>query len=310
MAKKQGKDRLTWRGWAAAAALLLLLAVGVGVWCWRGGDATKRVPPAAGGADATKRVPSGTDADATKRVPSGTDADATKRVPPGAGARMDATKRVPPGVDGRTDATKRVPPAPAFVKRPGALQLPDGRVLTFPPPKEGEVRKVYSHGHLYECDHEGNFTEVTKRQLFKTAFEANFLGLAVADKPFIPAFLTGLDEADVRAALRKPYEPKGDETEEELAQLKAYDEMRAIALQYMDGGGSFDDFVEAFAKQVKEERAANAACLREVMTLYRQGRLDEAKAAAESADALKRENGLAPLRLPPHVAEALGRGGG
>ena len=300
MAKKQGKDRLTWRGWAAAAALLLLLAVGVGVWCWRGGDATKRVPPAAGGADATKRVP-----------PGGGNADARERVPPEADAH-DARRasRVVERVAADADATKPVPPAPAFVKRPGALQLPDGRVLTFPPPKEGEVRKVYSHGHLYECDHEGNFTEVTKRQLFKTAFEANFLGLAVADKPFIPAFLTGLDEADVRAALRKPYEPKGDETEEELAQLKAYDEMRAIALQYMDGGGSFDDFVEAFAKQVKEERAANAACLREVMTLYRQGRLDEAKAAAESADALKRENGLAPLRLPPHVAEALGRGGG
>ena len=76
MAKKQGKDRLTWRGWAAAAALLL--AVGVGVWCWRGGtDARERVPPGAD-ADATKRVPPGVDA--TKRVPSGAGGHDARRV--------------------------------------------------------------------------------------------------------------------------------------------------------------------------------------------------------------------------------------
>ncbi len=196
--------------------------------------------------------------------------------------------------------------APEFVKRPGALQLPDGKVLTFPPPKEGEIRKVYAYGHMYECDHEGNFRDVTKRQLFNTAFEANFLGLAIEDKPFIPAFLKGLDQDDVKKILLKPYEAKGDETEEEMAQLKAYDDMRCAALQFMDEGGSFDDFVDYFAKQVKEERETNALCLREVMTLYKQGKLDEAKEMAEAANALKRQKGLKELKLPAHVREKLG----
>ena len=195
---------------------------------------------------------------------------------------------------------------PPFVKRPGALQLPDGKVLTFPAPREGEIRKVYAYGHMYECDHEGNFRDVTKRQLFKTAFEANFLGLANADKPFIPVFLKGLENAEVQKILLKPYELKGDETEEEMAQLKAYDDMRAAALQFMDEGGSFDEFVDYFAQQVKQERETNALCLREVMTLYKQGKLEEAKEMAEAANALKKQKGLKELKLPAHVRERLG----
>ena len=213
-----------------------------------------------------------------------------------------AVTNAPPAVtNAPAPATNAVP---AFVKRPGALQLPDGKVLTFPPPKEGEIRKVYAYGHMYECDHEGNFRDVTRRQLFNTAFQANFLGLAVADKPFIPAFLKGLDQEDVKKTLLKNYELKGDETEEEMAELKAYDDMRAVALQYMDQGGSFDEFVDYFAKQVKDERETNALCLREVMTLYKQGKIAEAKEMAEAANALKKQKGLKELKLPPHVRAA------
>lgn len=193
---------------------------------------------------------------------------------------------------------------PAFVKRPGAMQLPDGQVLTFPAPKEGETRKVFAYGHLYECDHEGNFRDITPRQLFHTAFEANFLGLAIEDRPFIPAFLVGLDEADVRQMLEKPYEPIGDETEEELEQLKAYDDMRAAALEYMDQGGKFDDFVDYFASNIKKERQTQAMLLREVMMLVKEGRLQEAKVTAEAANELKLKKGLKPFKIPPHVQAA------
>ena len=191
-----------------------------------------------------------------------------------------------------------------FVKRPGAMQLPDGKVLTFPAPKEGEIRKVYAYGHMYECDSKGNFKDVTPRKLFHTAFEGNFLGLAVEDKPFIPAFLKGLDQNEVKKILTKNYEPIGDETEEEWTQLKAYDEMRCAALQYMEEGGTFDDFVDYFANQVKKERQTQAMCLREVMTLYKAGKIAEAKEMAQAAEALKEKEGLKPLKLPPHVREA------
>lgn len=193
---------------------------------------------------------------------------------------------------------------PPYVKRPGQMQLPDGRILTFPPPRGDEMRKVYAYGHLYECDSEGNFRDITPRKLFHTAFEANFLGLANEDKPFIPAFLTGLDQEEVKKMLTKNYDPIGDETEDEMAQLKAYDDMRCAALQYMEEGGTFDEFVDYFAKQVKQERETNALCLREVMTLVKEGKLEEAKEMAQAANQLKVQKGLKPLKLPPHVQAA------
>ena len=196
------------------------------------------------------------------------------------------------------------PEPPPFQKRPGAMQLPDGKVLTFPAPKEGEIRKVYAYGHMYECDHLGNFKDVTPRKLFHTAFEGNFLALAVEGKTFIPAFLTGLDQNEVKEILKKNYQPIGDETEEEMAQLKAYDDMRCAALQYMEEGGSFDDFVMDFANYEKKSRETNAMCLREVMTLCKEGKIQEAKEMAEAATKLMEQKGLRPFKLPPHVKAA------
>jgi len=196
------------------------------------------------------------------------------------------------------------PEPPPYVKRPGQMQLPNGKILTFPAPKEGETRKVYAYGHMYECDSKGNFRDITPRKLFHTAFEGNFLGLAVEDKPFIPAFLKGLDQDEVKKILEKNYQPIGDETEEEWAQLKAYDDMRCAALQYMEEGGTFDEFVDYFANQVKKERQTQALCLREVMTLYKEGKIAEAKEMAEAAAALKEKQGLKSFTLPPHVLEA------
>jgi len=193
---------------------------------------------------------------------------------------------------------------PKFVKKAGQLQLPDGQVLTFPPPKEGEKRKVYAYGHMYECDHLGNFTDVTPRKLFHSAFEGNFLALATERAAFIPAFLTGLDQDEVKKILLKDYQPIGDETDDEMEQLKAYDDMRCAALQYMDEGGTFDDFVEYFAKQAKEERQVNATCLREVMTLYKEGKVAEAKEMAIASDMLKEKKGLKSFKLPNHVIDA------
>lgn len=208
-----------------------------------------------------------------------------------------ATSLTPPPEEKKTEK-------PPFEKRPGAMQLPNGKVLTFPAPKPGEIRKVYAYGHMYECDSEGNFVDVTPRKLFHTAFEGNFLALACEGKTFIPAFLTGLDQEEVKEILKKSYEPIGDETEEEWEQLKAYDELRCAVLQYMEEGGSFDDFVMDFANYEKKSRETNAMCLREVMTLCKEGKIEEAKAMAEAATALMEKQGLHPFKLPPHVQAA------
>lgn len=211
---------------------------------------------------------------------------------------------VKPTVQEQQPAAPEKPEPPPYEKKPGQMQLPNGKILTFPAPKEGETRKVYAYGHMYECDSEGNFRDITPRKLFHTAFEGNFLALAVEGQRFIPAFLTGLDPKEVRAMLEKNYQPIGDETEEEMAQLRAYDDMRCAALQYMEEGGSFDDFVMDFANYEKKSRETNAMCLREVMTLCKEGKIQEAKEMAEAATKLMEQKGLRPFKLPPHVKAA------
>lgn len=222
-----------------------------------------------------------------------------KEVKP-AGAHKAATNAATKAVQQKPKDEK-----PAYVKKPGQMQLPDGKILTFPPPKEGEIRKLYAYGHTYECDHLGNFKDVTKRQLFHTAFEANFLALAQEGQPYIPAFLTGLDEADVKKMLEKNYQPIGDETEEEVASLKAYDEMRCAALLHMEQGGKFDDFVKEYADFDRKQRQAKILGVREVMQLYKQGKISEAKQMAVAANKMMEQNGYRPITFPPHVQQAL-----
>lgn len=194
----------------------------------------------------------------------------------------------------------------AFVKRPGAMMLPSGKVLTFPPPSPGKVEKVYAEGHLYECDSEGNWKDVTKRKLFKTAFELNFLGLSIDGKPFIPTFLLGLDQNEVVEILKKDYEAIGDETEEEMAEIQAYLEMKAAALDYIEQGGKFDDFVTEIASFVQAERNIRAKSLRQVMQLYKEGRYDEARDRALELEDVLEKQGYKPMTIPPHVREKLG----
>lgn len=199
---------------------------------------------------------------------------------------------------------KKEDPKP-YVKKPGQMQLPDGQILTFPPPKEGEIRKIYAYGHLYECDHLGNFKDVSKRHLFKTAFEENFLAFAQAGKGYIPAFLTGLDEDAVKKMLEKNYTPIGDETDEEKAALKAYDEMRCAALAYMEQGGKFDDFVNEYITFDRKERQAKSVSLQEIITTYLKGDVSGAREIAKAANIMMERNGYRPITLPKEIQEAL-----
>ena len=80
--------------------------------------------------------------------------------------------------------------AGAFAKAPGQMQLPDGRVLRFRPPREGEHRIVHSHGRTYRCDHLGNWEDVTPKPVFDNAFEENLIGISVDGGYFMPGMLT------------------------------------------------------------------------------------------------------------------------
>lgn len=193
-----------------------------------------------------------------------------------------------------------------YVKKPGQMMLPNGKILTFKPPKPGETTKVLANGRIYECDSEGNWRDTTKRRLFDNAFEANFANLAIEGRSFIPAFLVGLDHDAVMKTLKKDYVLKGDETEEELAAINAFVEMKGVALDYIEQGGTFDEFVTEMASFVQAERKIRANSLKQVMMLYKEGRIEEAREKCEALNAMLSEQGYGKIKLPSHVRKAFG----
>ena len=205
-----------------------------------------------------------------------------------------------------TNAVVAPPSTNNYVKKPGQMMLPNGRILTFPPPKEGETRRVASGGRVYECDHEGNWKDITPRRLFDTAFEANFLALSIEGRQFIPAFLVGLDQDNVVKVLKKDYVLKGDETEEEMAQIEAYNEMRGAALEYIAQGGTFDDFVGEVSAAVEAERKMRADGLKQVVALFKAGKREEALKRYETLNGILTEQGYKPIKIPRRMMENMG----
>ena len=195
---------------------------------------------------------------------------------------------------------------PAFVKKPGTMQTPDGRVLTFPVPAPGEFRIVHSHGAMYKCDHEGNWIDVTPKPVFDNAFEENLIGMNLQDGNFIPGMLMGLDKAEVMKMLRKPVTINPDDSEEVIRKKTAAAEVKELALDYMETtGASFDEFVIEMRKTVTIQRGLTADTLRDIVGFLKKG---DAKSAALYRDTLNqkfRELGLPDAKIPKHINDII-----
>ena len=197
-----------------------------------------------------------------------------------------ATKKIPPAVSKPATAKDKPenPEKPPFVKRPGSMQLPDGRVLTFKPPKEGEFRIVHSHGSTYKCDHLGNWEDVTPKPVFDNSFEEALVGLATTGN-FIPGMLMGIDYDDAIKMLTKPVVINPDDPEDVVEKKEAVAAAKEAILDYMKDGASLDDFVMEMRKQVVKERFIRGTALKEIVASLKEGRAQD---AADMRDAANR----------------------
>ena len=195
---------------------------------------------------------------------------------------------------------------PAFVKKPGTMQTPDGRVLTFPVPAPGEFRIVHSHGAMYKCDHEGNWVDITPKPVFDNAFEENLIGMNLQDGNFIPGMLMGLDKTEVMKMLRKPVTINPDDSEEVIRKKTAAAEVKELALDYMETtGASFDDFVMEMRKVSTIQRGLTASTIKDIVGFLKKG---DAKSAALYRDTLNqkfRELGLPDAKIPKHINDII-----
>ena len=203
-----------------------------------------------------------------------------------------------------TNASVKTPEPPPFKKRPGAMQLPDGRVLTFKPPKEGEFKIVHSHGAVYKCDHLGNWEDVTPKPVFDNAFEESLVGLATSGS-FIPGVLMGLDYDYVIKMLTKPVVVDPGDPEDVVAKKEAVAAAKEAILDYMKDGASFDDFVMDMRRQVATKRAIRGMALKEIVGLLKAGRREEAADMRDAAEQLMERETGGRLTLPAHIESSL-----
>lgn len=195
---------------------------------------------------------------------------------------------------------------PPFVKKPGTMQTPDGRVLTFPVPAPGEFRTVHSHGTVYKCDHEGNWVDITPKPVFDNAFEENLIGMNLQNGSFIPGMLMGLDKAEVMKMLRKPVTINPDDSEEVIRKKTAAAEVKELALDYMETtGASFDEFVMEMRQTATIQKGLTASTLKDIVGFLKKG---DAKSAALYRDTLNqkfRELGLPDAKIPKHINDII-----
>lgn len=196
------------------------------------------------------------------------------------------------------------PEPPPFQKRPGAMQLPDGRVLTFRPPKEGEFRIVHSHGSTYKCDHLGNWEDVTPKPVFDNSFEEALVGMATTGN-FIPGMLLGLDEKEAIRMLTKPVVVNEGDSEDVVAKKEAVAAAKEAILDYMKDGASLDDFVMEMRKQVVKERFIRGMALKEIVASLKEGRAKDAADMRDAANKMLENDNLRPMNLPAHIEQAI-----
>lgn len=191
-----------------------------------------------------------------------------------------------------------------FEKRPGAMQLPDGRVLTFKPPKEGEFRIIHSHGLMYKCDHLGNWEDVTPKPVFDNAFEETLLGLATRGD-FIPGMLMGMEHKQAIKMLTKPVVINEGDSEEIIAKKEAVAAAKEAILEYMKDGASLDDFVMEMRKQIAKERNIRGTALKEIIQSLKEGRTQDAADMRNAANIMLERDSLPSIKLPPHIENAI-----
>ena len=192
-----------------------------------------------------------------------------------------------------------------YVKMAGRMMLPDGRILTFPPPPPGTTRTVNADGKIYECDSEGNWEDITPPPVFDNAFEEQLIGLAMPDAHFIPGLLLNFDEGEVSKLLEKPVVINDDDSEDVKVKKQAVAEMKEVMREYIASGGTYLQFVTEMGEYSEQERMLKRKGISHINRLIRAGKTDEAKLYLAEINEVLEANEFSAIQLPRRLAEAL-----
>ena len=190
------------------------------------------------------------------------------------------------------------PEPPPFVKRPGALQLPNGQVITFRPPPPGQEKTVWVHGRKYIADSEGNFYDASPVPTFDNRFENTMEAMSAVGGGVLPAAALSIPKDDIIKYLASPITINDDDPEDVVEKKIATAEMKELLKDYIKDGGNWEDFVMELSNIKRNERMLQGQAIAEIAKMLREGDEEGAQEYRAKVDEFMKSKGYRGLKVP------------
>lgn len=140
---------------------------------------------------------------------------------------------------------------------------------------------------------------VLSKQYFDNPVENRLEKLGIPGRGVAMVLPNKLSQEEVLAILRRPIQINEDDDEETVAAKERTAEMKTAALEYIESGGTFDEFIAEMVKTSNEEAAMKKSARAELNRLLKEGNYEAAAAYLEEANKALREAGLKEMGIPP-----------
>ena len=188
---------------------------------------------------------------------------------------------------------------------PGMIRLPNGFELRFKLPPEGETRQLLAGGEIWEIDSKGEIQNVTPPPIFEKPFEGMISALYERDGMVLPFALKRYSEEEVRKMCKEPTLSYDDDTPEITAKRENVAMLKQAILEFLDGGGTFEEFVDDMQQHSQNAQRAQVEGMHGVRDLLQAGKDDEALQYYRLFTQDMADKGYGELKLPPSYKEAL-----
>ena len=188
---------------------------------------------------------------------------------------------------------------------PGMIRLPNGYELRFKLPAEGETRQLLAGGEIWEIDSKGNIENVTPPPIFEKPFEGMISSLYERDGMVLPFALKGYSEDEVRRMCKEPTLSYDDDTPEITMKRENVAMLKKAILEFMDGGGKFEEFVDDMLQHSHKAQAAQIEGVHGVRDLLLAGKDEEAVQYYRLFSQDMSDKGYGELKLPRSYMAAL-----
>ena len=139
---------------------------------------------------------------------------------------------------------------------------------------------------------------VLSKQYFDNPVENRLEKLGIPGKGVAMVLPNRLSQDEILAILRRPIQINEDDDEETVAAKERTAEMKTAALEYIEAGGTYDEFVAEMVKTSNEEAEMKKTARTEMMRILKQEGYEAAEAYLEQVNPTLKEAGLKEMKIP------------